>query len=294
MLVKRLINEPDGLRGKLRRLLTGLDKSGPESVWKYLEQNIHDYNSILLDWTWLVSGDLRLLSPREKIDLSSANVLLGPNIHFEDQAIAEVVRMWDSRKIIVPSEWVADVFEKSRLEVRENLIIWASTVDSNYWKPEKKNRKHVLIYIKDFSKEDFLLDSLIKALTVHDREILIVRYGEYSAQEFKNKLNASEYAVWLGGTESQGLALLEAWFMNVPTLVLERNSWTDRDGHRHPSSSAPYLTSHCGHFFNEDIPINESLENFFEKLPYFTPRRWALDHFSHSEVLGNLVRAIAQ
>ena len=260
-------------------------------MWKYLQDNISDYREVLVDWTWIVAGDLTLLSDAERKLLARKNLLLGPNIHFENAEIAEIVQGWDKRKVIVPSEWVREYFTSTGIEEEKNLVVWAATVNPDAWRPIENSREFILIYLKNTSKET-LVENLVNHLNSINQKYSILTYGQHTTKLFKSELQRSKAAIWIGGSESQGLALLEAWFMNVPTLVLKCNVFKDAANLEFPASSAPYLDTTCGEFFSDDQNIGALFDSFSSNLDKYAPRAWALENFSHAKVLANLVDSV--
>jgi hypothetical protein len=87
-------------------------------------------------------------------------------------------------------------------------------------------------------------------------------------------------AIWIGGTESQGLALLECWSMDVPTLVLKNMSWRSPNNQIYPASSAPYMTETAGLLSKSDKFCKEDFEDFFSKLKHFSPRESVQESFN--------------
>jgi len=283
--------EAKGIKLKLINLFRGPRYSGPDIVWKYLSENISDYTNILPDWTWIVAGDISKISKPERELLKSKKILLGPNIHFENPRVAEIVNEWPRRKILVPSGWVKDYFETSGIESSDDLIVWASTVNSNEWKPRNVSRDSILIYIKDFQKLD-LANQVIAHLESLGHKYSILNYGSYTKRDFKKTLDRSFAAIWIGGTESQGLALLETWFMNVPTLVLKCDVFRDGTSTNFLASSAPYLSTSCGAFFSDSERSTDEISFFLKNIDRFSPRDWAMKNFSHEVVLANLVNSL--
>jgi len=86
--------------------------------------------------------------------------------------------------------------------------------------------------------------------------------------------------IYLVESESQGLALAEAWLRNVPTFVWNRGYWQYGNySWRDDKISAPYLTDECGLFFRDYNDFKEKLPLFLTKLSQFQPRKYALNNF---------------
>ena len=86
------------------------------------------------------------------------------------------------------------------------------------------------------------------------------------------------YIIYLQASESQGLALQEAWSYNVPTLVYQNEKMVYK-GYTIEAEklSAPYLTNEAGQFFTLDN-LKEILSNL--NLNNFDPKRYCEDNLS--------------
>jgi hypothetical protein len=287
-----IVADQTSFKHRLKALVRTRNASGPDTVWDYLQNELPDYKRELPDWTWIVAGNLSSLNETEIEKLTTQKVLLGPNIHFENPEVSRVVKRMGHRKIVAPSEWVANYLGASGIEIRGRIVVWASTVDPNEWVPVDSSRDSVLIYMKDFSKHELLMQ-VTQCLSSKGIKYNLLNYGNYSKKDFKRLLNRSSWAIWIGSTESQGLALLESWFMNVPTLVLESKVFTGLDGSSFSASSAPYLNPECGRFFSLQDNIPTIIATFQSELPNYNPRSWALKNFSHKNVLRSLLDSLA-
>ena len=132
---------------------------------------------------------------------------------------------------IAPSQWVADRFRGERLPVR----VLVSGVNESFFKPsilgkndsssyKVKPGKKIVLYLKPpISHGHHLYESLTSSLALNGWQVSVVVYGEYSQELWRDALDQSVAAVFMTGTESQGIALAEAWAMDVPTFVYEHS-----------------------------------------------------------------------
>ena len=116
-------------------------------------------------------------------------------------------------------------------------------------------------------------------LKSYELEVSEVFYGKYDHKTWKNLLNQAAFAVFLSESESQGIALGEAWAMNVPTLV-----WNPKpkklNGRYFPSvDSAPYLTPETGISWKTENEFHNELNGFMKK-KQFNPRKWILENMT--------------
>ena len=90
----------------------------------------------------------------------------------------------------------------------------------------------------------------------------------------------SKFMVYLTESESQGIALHEAWMAGVPTLVWNRGFYFYK-GYRWQDEKipAPYLTPECGSFFKDEIDFENRLGVFLKDYQNFAPRPYSLLNF---------------
>lgn len=204
-----------------------------------------------------------------------SNVVVGPNVFTSPKVFRKELMSQSIKRIITPSPWVLNFFVKQLPELEAKFCIWPSGVDFDYWAPQSDKRvskEKVLIYSKKAHhsmEEDLIL--LLKSKKIDFEKI---SYGNYSAAQYRAKLNEVNAVIYLGNSESQGLALLEAWAMNVPTFVYYSNKEiairTESELCRlNPDeySPAPYLDGNKGSFWTSIPKIDSLLTNFGNYAP---------------------------
>lgn len=262
---------------------------GPEMVTERLIVNLKDLECQIKDEVqWLLNVNSK--HAWESIEINTENLILGPNIEFESSYVKEKLEHSENAVILVPSKWVIPVLTRRLDWFKGKYVVWQIDLDLNFWKPSKySKRRQVLIYRKDDCvNSDFL--KIIDCCEKLGMKYKEVTYGKYSHSSFRRHLNKSMFAVWLGTTESQGIALLECWSTNVPTLVREKNEYFDAiSGEKFASSSAPYLTRECGEFFTTKEFDCETLANFASHSKTLEPRKYILEQYSISKTRGDLV-----
>jgi hypothetical protein len=225
----------------------------------------------------------------ENISKSSpSKLVLGPNLDIHDLGVRRLFDEIPESMFIVPSAWVQSFFVKELGMSFNKVKVWAAGVDSKKWSPTKSKQDVVLIYIKG---DYFDLATLIKAQAFeHGYESLILEYGSYSQSEYFNSLDVAKFAVFLIGTESQGIAQFQAWSMDVPTLVLSQSRYrvNEEEARDIEASSSPYLSPQTGRFF--DGPHDKaSVQEFIERLNDFSPRRWILNNYTYEKSAGKFL-----
>jgi hypothetical protein len=202
--------------------------------------------------------------------LNGCKVSLGPNIDWFNSENLKVVQKIMNAKLVAPSQWVVPIIQ-DKVGKDTKVFVWASGIDINFWKPKYCERKMVLIYLKSQISHE-TISELQNYIGQIGYKSIIVRYGHYSRSTFKKILSRCFSAIWVGGTESQGIALFESWAMNVPTLVLPKDRWESPEGKIYSASAAPYLDDSLGKFFTSEVLsftevrsfIADCLENKFE------------------------------
>ena len=262
---------------------------GPAMVEQRLITNLKSLDfeiSNKIDWILNVNSKANW----ESLRIESNNLILGPNIEFELNFVREKVQNVMNMVILVPSDWVIPVLKKRLDWYKGRYVVWQSDLDLDFWKPSKNvKQKYILIYRKyDNSDDDFL--QIIKCCEKLGLKYKVITYGKYGRKSFRKCLRNAIFAVWLGTTESQGIALLECWSTNIPTLVREKKEYYDEiTGEIFASSSAPYLTNKCGNFFNMDEFDCETLAKFIPLSRGLAPREYVLEHYSKSKTDSELI-----
>ena len=241
---------------------------------------------------WIPSGSLKVLSDPEIDKLNSCRVALGPNIDWFNDDNLNVISKISHPRLIAPADWVIPII-REKVGLESSALVWAAGLDLTYWNPSGNHKRQILIYLKTQNSQEELLklEGYIRSLGFIPK---VIRYGQYSRIDFRKNLDKSYAAIWMGGTESQGIALFECWAMNVPTLVIPRDFWKCPEGRIYPASSAPYLEDALGKFFKAtDITLPE-IGDFLKEcaMGYFEPRKiMKLKYSSRSRALS-LIKSI--
>lgn len=207
-------------------------------------------------------------------------IIAGPNI---------IVRSTDADRIIgnkyidmciVPSEWVKTAYIEELPILKNKIHVWAAGVDTDYWKPSKskKMNKKVLIYLKN--DEVNFLERIIEIIKNYGYRFEIIRYGKYSHQEYKKILNLVDLSIFVTKSESQGIALLESWSMNVPTLVWNVTNATINGRKYTNVSSCPYLSKDTGKIWKDVNDLRIQISSFGALSKKFKPRDWVIQNMS--------------
>lgn len=210
---------------------------------------------------FLVAGPSNALFPEE-----ADNILWQPEIDL----------------LIEPSEWVRDLFRSIAPALVSKIRICPAGVDADAWVPtDAAVESRALVYWKS-GDESFCahVESILEAQGLRP---IRLQYGHYTPAEYKRALDDSVVAVFLSAFETQGLALAEAWSMDVPTLVWNPRaeaSWRGRSFAA--GSSAPYLSPVTGIQWTSVEELAKSLDYALGHIEEFHPRAWVLGNMTDS------------
>ncbi len=264
-------------------------KSGPQRVCESIlnanfQDEIVEVNHKSTSWpnkeskVIIVKDDLSQI-PKKLVDiLGECEVLIGPNIHLGNDINKNLIRMIKPRALLVPCSWIIPAI-RYRDEVQDTLRlrIWTAGIDTKAWNPRAKRKKYqYLVYVKN--TEAFNLIAEYKKV-LDDLGWIgeTIEYGQYSERKYKKLLSRSQFVIWFGNTETQGIAQFEAWSMNIPTLIHNIDSYTVNNK-TFAASSSPYLTPMCGRFFNSYDEPMEIISKWIQDLPSFQARKWVQDN----------------
>jgi glycosyltransferase involved in cell wall biosynthesis len=258
-------SEKEELRNKLRygghralrdNLIAGLRYAGIE--FELSNQIPLNQNNV-----GLLAGKqlLRKLTQDRKRKIE--NIVVGPNLFVTPKGFELELQSELIRHIVVPSKWVADYWAYEMPEISHKIFVWTVGVDFNYWQPLRLKQetldKKVIVYVKN--QDELLVDQVELLLKKNGFPVSIITYGLYSEEHYRNELRNCIALVYIGKSESQGIALLEAWAMDVPTFVYNSkkamiipSKFGEICLQKGDYSTAPYLTDERGHFW---VTINE-------------------------------------
>jgi len=287
-LVRRMLGMPSieaslykGHPAVVRSLLRGLQQAG-------INAQFNPKSALDITGVCHVLSGLDALEQAIKLKASGriVKLVVGPNV---------VVAPSDCRKYIsspyidlylVNSKWTYDMYIKDEPLLADKCSIWPSGVDETYWNYSGCNAEKeqiVLIYIKSKISGD-ILNAVTDLLEFKGWGVEIVTYGEYTLEEYREKLFKAKFAIFFSDFESQGIALVESWSCGVPTLVWNPGSfrYIARDGTEIvcATSSAPYLNDDTGFFFASFKDFEELIIERIDTILGLTPRNWVLANMS--------------
>lgn len=278
----------------ISRSLISKRNRGPKKVVKNLLLGLEEINcpyvtNAALDATpllWIHDDPVAL---KEALKLANPPLILaGPNIYTLPSELPPIPTsfplVW-----LHPAPWVATFWETFQSQKLKSYV-WPVGIDTKAFAPTIAGKKDlVLVYNKQRSASD--VNRVCEALRRSGQRFEIVTYGNYQEVEYQKLLSQAKALVWIGRSESQGIALLEALSMNVPTLVWDIEKFGQWEGGSQagfsaaqlnfsPVTAAPYFNETCGLKFTDGKKLSEHLTEFLDKLWTFSPHAYIENNLS--------------
>ena len=211
-------------------------------------------------------------------------LLAGPNLVVRANEHNRILASKEIDVCIVPSDWVQIAYEKDAPTLKGRIRTWPAGIDKGFWNPvyqvKEKNNKKVLIYVKKKPGES-LCNQIKHILKKHAWHPIIIKYGSYNLEQYRQFLSECRFAVFLSRSESQGLALVEAWAMDVPTIVWNQGYLKAHGTFYKPCSACPYLNSLLGKDWKTLDEFESILCNIEKELPLFSPKAWVSKNMTY-------------
>lgn len=235
-----------------------------------------------------------LLKQRGAIDYLAA----GPvNAMFPDDNDG-ILRQPEIDRLIVAHEWALDFYRDAPALAAKSRSCPCG-VDAEHWKPSGGGRtKTAVVYWKS-GDEAFCeaVERSVRACGLEPRRLRSL-HGEHALfkpEDYRQFLDEAAVGVFLSTFETQGLALVEAWSMDVPTIVWDPRGMAEWRGHRFQSpSSAPYLTPATGRTWQTLDELEPALRGALADRSAFRPREWVLGHMTDAIRAKALLEIITQ
>ena len=242
------------------------------------------------NWTNYYSGE----------GLKCKKIIFGPNVFNSLHREKNLKNLKCEKIFLTPSDWVKKNYQEQYLykDDKTKFITWPCPINTNYWKPsvtERTRKNKVIIFSKLKKEKKNILNyhsfyKLIKnKLSGQGLIFQEIKYGEYKISKWKKALNSSICTVYFTDhTESQGIALLESWSMNVPTFVRKIDELNVDNWKWEGANSAPYLNDERGKFFSSSDVLIEHINELIKKSKHYLPRNSILDEFGQTQLYNRL------
>jgi hypothetical protein len=206
-------------------------------------------------------------------------LIVGPNLVVTPDDFDGIINSPEIDLILQPAEWVRNLYLSISPSLSDKIKVWPAGVSV----PENINensRRGALVYFKNCS-DNKLLENILNELKARSIETDVITYGHYKQKDYFALLEKVKFTIFISKSESQGLAMQEAWARNVPTFVWNGGTWNYRDHTwRDSAISAPYLNERSGLFFSSFEDFKTKLEKNVGDLSGFSPREYVRENLS--------------
>ena len=233
------------------------------------------------------------LKRRGKIDY----LVAGPvNALFADESDG-ILHLPEIDRLIVACEWALD-FYRDAPQLLEKSVACPCGVYPDYWKPTGQPRTNIALVYWKSGDEAFCeqVEHIVRRCGLEPRRVRSA-HGEhalFTPDTFRQLLDEGVVGVFLSTFETQGLALAEAWSMDVPTMVWDPRGKAEWRGRSFRSgSSAPYLTAATGRLWRTLDELEPVLRAALAERSAFHPREWVVAHMTDaicSAALYDIIR----
>ena len=284
--VPRQLARPGGDVAVLTSLLRGLDRAGVNFNWNPARK------SAIAPVVLVQSNVEALRCALEWKALERIRTLLcGPNLVVWSSDHAGIIGDPEVDVCLVPSEWVKIAYQEDNQALVGRTRVWAAGVDETWWRPSSKRDERkgwALLYKKT---EEVAASDVRSTLEDRGYSVAEIAYGSYDQHSYRNALDSASLGVFLSRSESQGLALAEAWAMDVPTLVWDPGELVYRGRTYSTVSSAPYLTKQTGRRWTTLKELGSILDDFSSH--EYRPRDWLLQNMTDLVAAQKLMEVVA-
>lgn len=271
----------------VRSYLDGLKKNNVHFNFNPSDDNeIGDAVHVVSDIQKLAKAIELKKAGKIKMLLAGPNLMLGPSDHNRILTSPEI------DVVLINSEWTRVAYVEQEPSLQGHIAIWYAGVDELSWIPKKSslfNEKKVLVYWKTES------ESFCREIEDNLRSFgyipMRLRYGTHNHEEYKKTLQEVQFAVFISCSESQGIALAEAWAMDVPTINWDPEELAAHGRVYSQCSSCPYLSPATGLRWKSIEQFKNILINLDQY--QFSPREWVLKNMT-DEVSARLVMDIIE
>lgn len=247
-------------------------KRGPRAVLESLTRGLqalafpHVVNPLTpTAYTHVLSGVQTLkYAIKKKRQGKIEHLIAGPAIGIAPDTDARILLSPEIDLILLPSQWVKDFYISCAPSLEEKIRVWPAGVQvpKQY---SHRTHKRVLVYVKN--EDTKALEKIKESCTLHGYAVTILTYGSFKQETYFSHLYTSDFMIYMSNSESQGIALQEAWVRNVPTLVYSRGYW-EYGTYRWNDTriGAPYLTYDTGSFFSTSDDIPATIASFITSI----------------------------
>ena len=202
-------------------------------------------------------------------------------------------------RLIVASEWVT-AFYRDAPALAAKARACPCGVDPVFWAPApgRARTQSAVVYWKS-GDEAFCerVEQIVRAAGLEPRRVRSAHgeHDHFTREAFRDLLDEAAIGIFLSAFETQGIALAEAWSMDVPTLAWDPRgeaTWAGRTFIA--ATSAPYLTPATGRLWRSLDELGPTLRSTLAERDAFTPRQWVLEHMTDAICSAQLYAIIRE
>jgi hypothetical protein len=227
-----------------------------------------------------------------------STLIAGPAISVVPEDHDSILRNPLIDKIVFPGQWTKDFFSSIDPYYKTKIEVWPAGVCAGVNISNRKNGRGI-VYFKFAPTE--IRETIMRELATRNISYTAFEYGNFKQADYFSALETADWMIYLSPSESQGIALQEAWIRDVPTLVWDPGVWNYQatptaKKYSWPNSliSAPYLRAESGMAFANAGDFKTSFEKFLQKIPAFIPRTYCLRTLTNTKSAGRFLEIIAQ
>lgn len=282
--MRKLLHINRGPDAVFKSLFRGLDEVGQPYKLNPKGKNISAADTVL------VNGSISALrwAIEAKKSGTIKTLIAGPNLVITPNDFGGVINSPEIDLILQPSDWVRDFYITINAELSSKINIWPSGVAVPPMSEQEKNT--IVVYVKnDYTKEQLRI--IEDALS--DQTTRYLLYGKFNQQDFFDALASAKGMIYLSNSESQGIALQEAWVRDVPTLVWDRG-YFEHETYRFEAANiaSPYIDPRCGMTFTSFEAFPNALATFLHELETYNAREYVVDTLSDKKSVERLLALI--
>lgn len=279
--LRKITKRNRGPSGVTASLVRGLNTLKADYKINPKIEDIHESDTI-----W-VNESLDALKWVVTFKKDGQKLIVGPNLVVTALDENEIISNKKIDVILQPSEWTRKFMASVKPELLAKIKLWPAGVELV---PIKNINKTIdaLIYCKN-DMGYFTAETIIPWLTQHSLSYEILHYGRFNQENYFDALEKTKLLIYLSHSESQGLAVQEAWARDIPTLVYNRGYFEYGTYHFEDEKiSSPYLTSQTGMFFTKEN-FGSVFTEFNQLLITFAPRLYVETHLSDEVCARNFL-----
>jgi len=287
---KKSSNVYDGQSATTRSLVEGLRKCGINA--NYNPRSIAEVGDVV----HIVAGDVDVLQQIFALKKSGKvkRIIAGPNVACLITKNNNYIYSPEIDLRCSLSKWVEDSYLNCFTALnKSDFSHWYPGVNAQLYCPsdKKSNRSgRVLVYNKQQPALTRVVVQLVKEMGF---EPYVLSYGNYNTAQYKATLEKVDFALFLSASESLGIALLESWAMDVPTLCWNPSQNISYLGVDYTNvSSCPLLNDEVGQAWKDVAELRQLIPAFVQRLDRFSPRRWVLENATDEICIQRLLRDI--